>query len=233
MLTATPVALLEGLFYQISPSVLMVDLVAGIVSTSAPFALLRSVAPAHHPSDKSTRYAVRNRPILTDPYTTAFTSVLAATIFAVLLELCFESFLPTFLIGHFEFIRTLEPAHRGSAQLPILLVALLPAGIACRSFLFAPSTSAVASEVKELDTVTSGFSEHVRWNLWGWYTSRQKELITRATVLAALMSAETVVQCAGALQGGELQGGAGYAAVWVVGVAVITGVLDWVGKPSD
>jgi hypothetical protein len=233
VLTATPVALLEGLFYQITPSVLLVDLLAGIVSAAAPFAVLRSIAPAHHPSDKSTKYAVRNRPILTDPYTTAFTSILAATIFAVLLELCFETFLPTFLISHFEQIRTLEPAHRGSAQLPILLVALLPTGIACRSFLFAPSTSAPAKEVTELDTVRGGLVEHVRWNLWGWYTSRQKELISRATLLATLITAETLVQCTGALQGVELQGAAGYSAVWVLGVAVVAGVLDWVGKPSD
>ena len=226
-------ALLEALFYQITPSVLLVDLAAGLISAAVPFALLRSVAPAHHPSDKSTKYVVRNRPILTDPYTTAFTSILATTIFAVLLELCFETFLPTFLITHFEQIRTLEPAHRGSAQLPILLVSLLPAGLACRSFLFAPSTSAPAKEITELDTVRGGLVEHVRWNLWGWYTSRQKELISRAALLATLMSAETLVQCTGALQGVELQGAAGYAAIWVFGVTVVSGVLDWVGKPSD
>lgn len=228
-----PVALLEGLFYKISPSVLIVDLAAGLVSTAVPFGLLRSVAPAHHPGDKSTKQSVRNRPILTDPYTTAFTSVLAATIFAVLLELCFETFLPTFLISNFEQIRTLEPAHRGSAQLPILLVALLPAGVACRYFLFAPSTSAPATEVTELDTRTASLVDHIKWNLWGWYTSRQKELITRAIMLGILMFAETMVQCIGALQGVELQGAAGYAGLWATGVAVVATVLDWVGKPSD
>jgi len=233
ILTAMPVALLEVFFYKITPSVLAIDTLSGLISSAAPFALLRAVAPAHHPSDKSTKHAVRNRPILTDPYTTAFTSLLAATILAVLLELGFETFLPTFLISNFEHIRTLEPAHHGSAQLPILLITLLPAGVACRSFLFAPSTSAPTGEMVELDTRTAGLLAHVQWNVWGWYSSRQKELIGRATVLAALMAAETMVQCTGALDGVDLPGAAGYAGVWVFGVAVVTAVLDWVGKPSE
>ena len=198
-----------------------------------PFYLLRSIAPAHHPGDKSTKYALRNRAILTDPYTTAFTSILATTILAVLLEISFATFLPTFLIREFRYISTLEPAHRGSAQLPILLLALLPAGLACRSFLFAPSTSVAAVDVVELDTQTAGFFEHLGWNVWGWYTSRQKVLFTRTIALAALVSAETFVQCTAALEGVSFLGAVGYAGLWVFGISIVTAALDWVSTPSD
>lgn len=232
-LVSTPVALLQYLFYTIKPEVMAIDVAIGIVSSAVPFYLLRSIAPAHHPRDKSTKGALRNRAILTDPYTTAFTSILATAILAVLLEFSFETFLPTFLIREFTYISTLEPAHRGAAQLPILLLALLPAGLACRFFLFAPSTSVPIAEVAELDTQTAGFVEHLKWNMWGWYSSRQKVLLTRTAVLGILTLTEVLTQCCAALEGISLVGGAGYGGLWVFGYVVVMQVLDWVSKPSD
>jgi hypothetical protein len=228
-----PMALLEGLFMKITPSVLALDALNGVVSTAAPFAILRSVAPAHHAVDKSAKHFVRNRPILTDTYTTAATSILAATIFAVLLEISFATFLPEFLVSHFEHISTLEPAHSGPAQLPILVLGLLPAGLACTSYLFAPSTAAPIKDRVEMDTQTAGFLDHVKWNLWGWYTSRQQELIKRAFVMATLMSTEILVQCLASLDGVDPLGAAGYTGIWTTGVALLTLALDWIGKPSD
>lgn len=233
VLTSMPVILLQGLFYRISPFVLVIDSLNALFSVAVPFSLLRPIAPAHHPGDKSTKTALRNRAILTDPYTTVFTSVLAAAILAVLLELGFETFLPTFLIQNFEHIRTLEPAHRGSAQLPILLVGLLPAGFACRSFLFAPSTSVPAGEGPNFDTQTSGLIDHIKWNLWGWYSKRQKVLIARTTVLTVLVFAETVLECVGVLAGVSVQGALAYAGLWVFGLSIVAEVLDWVSTPSD
>ena len=62
---------------------------------------------------------------------------------------------------------------------------------------------------------------------------RQKELIARSVVMAALMFVETVVFCTASLRGVEVEGALGYAGVWVVGVGLLAGVLDWVGGPSD
>ncbi len=182
---------------------------------------------------------MRNRSILTDPYTTLATSLLGTTIFAVLLQLSFQTFLPSFLIQHFTGLRTLEAAHEGPSGLPALLVALLPAGWAAMEFLFAPSTAAtVAASTapaveSPFDTVRSGFWAHVYWNIWGWYTVRQKELIWRAAVLGALVVAETVVHCYSVMEGVTFVGALGYAGVWGGGVALLGAALDWVGAPSD
>ncbi|KPI35199.1 uncharacterized protein AB675_10154 [Cyphellophora attinorum] len=166
VLSATPIAILQFLFYKIKPQVMAIEIATSVISSAVPFYLLRSIAPAHHPGDKSTKFSLRNRAILTDPYTATYTSILGAAILAVFLELSFETYLPTFLIREFTYISTLEPAHRGAAQLPILVLSLLPAGVAFRSFLFAPSTSVPAVPVNELDTQSAGFVEHLKWNLW-------------------------------------------------------------------
>lgn len=182
---------------------------------------------------------MRNRSILTDPYTTLATSLLGTAIFAVLLEFSFETFLPKFLIQHFTGLRTLETAHKGASGLPALFVALLPTGWAAMEFLFAPSTAATASASTApaveppFDTVRSGFWAHVYWNTWGWYTVRQKELIWRAIVLGALVVTETVVHCYNVMEGVTFVGAMGYAGVWGGGVALVGAALDWVGAPSD
>lgn len=188
---------------------------------------------------RSSTLGLRNRSILTDPYTSLATSLLGTTIFAVLLELAFATFLPSFLIANFTGLRTLDAAHAGPAGLLTLLVALVPAGWACMEFLFAPSTSATSSVAlapgtnAQFDPVTSGFWSHVYWNVWGWYSIRQKELIWRAAVLGALVAAETMVFCTIVLDGVTVVGGLGYSGLWAAGVAVLGGVLDWVGGPSD
>ncbi|KIY01390.1 uncharacterized protein Z520_02942 [Fonsecaea multimorphosa CBS 102226] len=239
LLLDTPPALLLGLFYEISPVTLTSTTLSSVIANSLPYYLLRPLSPSHHPNS-APKSSLRNRPILTDPYTTVATSLLAAAIFAVLLEASFATFLPTWLIVYFTGLRTLEPAHLGPAGLPTLLLALVPAGWACMEFLFAPSTAAagvstgtVAHPSKVFDPSTATFWGHVYHNAWGWYSARQKELITRTGLLTGLMVAETVLTLWGTVAGVEITGALGYAGVWGLGCVVTGAVLDWVGGPSD
>ena len=238
LLISTPTSILQWVFYNIHPSTIALTTATTVLSHSLPYLLFRQVAPPHKKTRTST-FGIRNRSIVTDPYTTLATSLLATTIFAVLLEFSFYTSLPSFLVQHFEGLRTLDAAHAGASGLPSLLVALLPAGWACMEFIFAPSTSATVSTSTApaveppFDTVRSGFLAHVYWNLWGWYTVRQKELIWRASILGALIVAETVVHCYVVMAGVSLVGALGYAGVWGGGVVVLGAALDWVGGPSD
>ncbi|EXJ70170.1 uncharacterized protein A1O5_06238 [Cladophialophora psammophila CBS 110553] len=241
LLLDTPPALMLGLFYQISPITLTSTTFSSMIANSLPYYFLRPLSPSHHP-DSASKSSLRNRPILTDPYTTIATSLLAAAIFAVLLEASFATFLPTWLIVYFTGLRTLEPAHLGPAGLPTLLLALIPAGWACMEFLFAPSTAVagvpasattVAIKAPAFDPATATFREHVYHNAWGWYSARQKELIGRTALLTGLMFAETVLTLWGTVEGVEVEGALGYAGVWALGCVVTGAVLDWVGGPSD
>jgi hypothetical protein len=235
LLIATPQAILLGLFYQISPVTLTTTTLASMLANALPYLFLRPLSPSHTPNS-APKLSLRNRPILTDPYTTVATSVLAAAIFAVLLEASFATYLPGWLITHFTGLRTLDSAHRGASGLPTLLLALVPAGVAAMEFLFAPSTAAPGATVEAapaFDPATSSFAEHVYHNSWGWYSPRQKKLISRTALLTYLMVAESVVQLWGTIAGVELEGALGYASVWGAGTVVVGAVLDWVGGPSD
>lgn len=232
LLMSTPHNLLLSLFYSIRPTTIIFTTVADIISITAPFTLLRQVSPTHalHSAPKGT---VRNRPILTDPWTTVATSLLATAIFAVLLELSFATFLPVHLITHFTGVRDLTVTHLGAAGLPSLLVALVPAGYAAREFLFVSSTGVPSSPGEyTFDPATSDLRQHLYHNAWGWYSPRQKALIGRTTLLAVMVVGETIIQTWGTIKGVEFSGATLYAALWGVGVAVVGAVFDWVGGPS-
>ncbi|KIW35086.1 uncharacterized protein PV07_01806 [Cladophialophora immunda] len=241
LLLNTPTAILVGLFYEISPITLTSTTLSSMIGNSLPYYLLRPLAPSHYPNS-APKSSLRNRPILTDPYTTIATSLLATAIFAVLLEASFATFLPAWLVVYFTGLRTLEPAHLGPAGLPTLLLALIPAGWACMEFLFAPSTAAagvspstgtVANPTPVFDPSTATFWEHAYHNAWGWYSPRQKKLIGRTALLTGLLFAETVLTLWGTVAGVEATGALGYAGVWGLGCVVTGAVLDWVGGPSD
>ncbi|KAJ9609159.1 hypothetical protein H2200_006931 [Cladophialophora chaetospira] len=241
LLLSTPSALLLGLFYKISPATLTSVTLSSIVANFVPNYFLRPISPSHTPNS-APKSAFRNRPILTDPYTTIATSLLATAIFAVLLEGAFATYLPTWLILHFVGLRTLEPAHLGPAGLPTLLLALIPAGYAVQEYLFAPSTAAASSTITvapettpapAFDPATATFLDHIHFNAWGWYSSRQKELIRRTALLTTLISSETVLSTWGSVHGVEIEGAVLYAGVWATGALVTGGVLNWVGGPSD
>lgn len=233
-LLTTPYALLLATFYAVRPTTLLLTSLANLVSVVLPFFLLRPLSPPHHAS-KAAKGTVRNRSILTDPWTTMATSILATAIFAVLLELSFATFLPTWLVTYFDGIRDLSVAHLGPSGLPGLLVALAPAGYAAMEFLFASSTAAappLGAPPYVFDTERAGFFEHVYHNAWGWYTARQKKLIWRTAVLGAMLVGETVIQVSGTIKGVEPVGALGYAGVWGLGIVVLGAVFDWVGGPS-
>lgn len=234
LLLSTPTTILLGLFYKISPVTLISTTLSSILSTSAPYYFLRPLSPSHTPSS-APRSSLRNRSILTDPYTTIATSLLASAIFAVLLEASFATFLPEYLVVHFKGLRTIEAAHLGPSGLPTLLLALLPAGFATQEYIFAPSTakSLPSQPVEAFDSVTASFAAHVYHNAWGWYSVRQKELISRTTILTALVVAQTLLHVGGTLNGVDLDGALGYAGIWGAGAVVVGAVLDWVGGPSD
>jgi hypothetical protein len=232
LLMSTPQSILLALFYSIRPTTILFTTTANIISITAPFMLMRRVAPQHAPHS-APKGTVRNRSILTDPWTTIATSLLATAIFAVLLELSFATFLPVHLITHFIGVRDLTVTHLGAAGLPSLLVALIPAGYAAREFLFVSSTGAPPSPKEyTFDPATSDLRQHVYHNVWGWYSSRQKELISRTTLLAIMMVGETIIQTWGTIKGVEFSGATLYAVMWGIGVAVVGAVFDWVGGPS-
>lgn len=199
-----------------------------------PFILLRPVAVTHYPSH-APRGSLHNRSILTDPYTTISITLLASSIYAVLLELGFRTFVPAFLVTHFDGIRDLSVAHLGPAGLPSLLISLLPAGLASREFLFVPSTASPppqGSSAPTFDPATATFRDHLYENVWGWYNSRERALMVRTAMLVVMVTANTVIRVWSTIQGTDIVGATGWAGIWALGVVGVSAGFAWVEQPS-
>lgn len=230
MLISTPHSLLLAFFYAIRPTTLVWTMLANTLSITVPLAAMRA---AVQPSSATSKRTLANRFILNDSWTTVSTSLLASAILAGVLQLSFATFLPVHLITHFAGVRDLSPTHGGLAGLTKLFLALIPAGYAARVFIFVPSTGTPASTTRySFEPSTSDFRQHVIHNAWGWYSARQKELISRTTLLAAMVLGETIIQTWGTIKGVEFFGAVLYALIWAGGVGVVGTVFDWVSGPS-
>ncbi|KKY16799.1 hypothetical protein UCRPC4_g05756 [Phaeomoniella chlamydospora] len=231
-----PSQILLQYFYSVRPTTLIVSTAINVLSTTLPFSLLRPNHPIHSFSATKQKLIPRlTRSIISDPATTLSTSLLAATIVAVVLEFSFATRLPTFLITHFPGLRTLEPAHKGAAGLPLLLVHLIPLGFAAREFLFVPSAAALPKPIDKaytFDPKTATLGQTIWHNVWGWYSGREKALIRRTILAVGLTSVETAVQIWATVKGAEVEGALGYAGVWGLALAIVGAVFAWVGGPS-
>lgn len=245
----TPKFILLHYFYNITVFTLVSNSTISILSTALPFYLFRPLSAPHakvvaaKPSAK-----LRNRTIINDPVTTLATSTTATITYTVTLLLAASfNYVRSFLVVHFEGLPDISFAQPEAVARTFvaLLIWLAPAGVASTQFLFRPAEGAIASSNaatgvnsialthSHFDPATAGFLQHVYYNGWGWYTSRQKELIRRSTVLAAFLLAETVIHLTSEVRGIDVAGAFGYAGAWVTGTIVLGIVLDWVGGPSD
>ena len=149
------------------------------------------------------------------------------------------------MIVHFDGLRDISFAHSIGSTLPTLFIWLAPAGIATTQFLFRPAEGAVfdspsasgANSVAlthdHFNPETANFLQHVYYNVWGWYTSRQRELIGRTILLGTFLLSETVVHTWGTFTGVDVVGATGYAGIWLSAAILLGITLEWVGGPSD
>ena len=137
--------------------------------------------------------------------------------------------LTLFLINHFDLV-SVELAH--DLYVPTLAGKLLIAGYATRAFLLNPSIAAQpdagsATPVVEFEPATATLPQTVKHNVW-YFSRRTRTLIERTTVLGVFLLANTMLKGA-TLEGAELIGSAGYAAVWIVAANICAWWFVWTG----
>ncbi|KAL4896995.1 hypothetical protein BDV59DRAFT_198440 [Aspergillus ambiguus] len=233
-LTHLPTYALLASFYNVRPTSILLAYTITLVTTSLPFVLLRHPSAVHGDLAHS---SIVNRAILQDRLTTIYTTVAATSIFTTVLYLSYATFLPTRLVLHFHDIPDITAVHAGPEGLPILFLALLPAGCAARDFLFVSSAgSAAASRTAEDDTAGASPAERegeylacaVYRKTWGRLPPKTKVLAGRTLVLAAVLLLNTVVQVAGTVDGVDIEGAAAWGGVWAVGTVVVGTLFGWI-----
>lgn len=225
LLSHGPFLFLLHTFYDISASTAFLSLAINTFTTYLPFRLLRPLSAAHALSSSSFR-TVPNRDIITDCSVQALTTVLAASIYSVVLYAAYITYLPVVLVTYFNDIPSIAAAHESNyiTLLPFTLIA----GLAAKSFIFTPVTAIGADAAMEFDPVTANFWETLMYNVWG-YSARTKAVIKRTATLVILSGVNTFIQVFGTIQGVEPQGAAAYSALWVVAAALTGLALSVVG----
>jgi len=224
LLTRTPYYFLLNTFYNIATSKSLLYLSIDVVSSALPFTLLRTRLPHHTPRSTPT---LPNASLLSDPSIRALTLTASAAAYAIALSISLRTWTPPFLTAHVAGLATVERAHTAP---PILLAAAFtPLGWAASSFLFAAAAAAPADVASApFDPASASLFETLRWNVWAWRRAT-KVLVSRAAVLVLLVGASAFVKVWGAVDGADVSGAAGWAALWALAAAAQGPLLGWIG----
>ncbi len=219
LLSNAPFFLLLNSFYEISPVTAGLALIINTLAIWIPFRMLRDLSPEHAASSLSNKEVV-DQEIITDYTIQGLTTVLAASIYSVVLHAAYVTYLPVSLVIYFEGIPSVAAAHESNyiTLLPLALVM----GVAAKSFIFTPSASIRPEPEFEFDPLTATFGQTLKYNFWG-YSTRVKTVIKRTAVLVLVTAVNTFAQIYGTIEGVQAEGAAAYAAVFVVG-AFLSGI---------
>lgn len=236
LLNNLPHYFLLNYFYGVNLVSAAIPLAIDIAAIASPFALLRSVNPAHaSPALKTTNQAVAQ-----DLSIQALTALFGASVYALVVYGSFSTWLPTFLVIHFDGLRTLDKAH--DSAIPLLLATFIPLGYAATQFVFVPGVGSPANpgitdpSIKPgsapFQPETASLRETLAWNLglskYG-VTDRAKILATRTAILATCVFVNTFVRAFVTIEGAELVGAAGWGAVWATAAGLVGLAYSWLG----
>lgn len=197
------------------------------MSTVLPFVFLRRPSSVHDLSHTPAD-AIPNRAILQDKVTTFSTTLLAASVFSVVLYASFATWLPARLVVHFESLPDISAAHAGPAGLPVLLLTLIPAGWAARDFLFVSSTGYSAKADQSSACEGECLVATISRATWGKLSIKTKVLVSRSIILTFGILLNTVVQVAGTIRDVSIEGAATWGAVWAAAALITGATFGWI-----
>ena len=167
-----------------------------------------------------------NRSVINDFGVQAATSLLAAGVYGIVVEATYRSWLPIYLVTHFDGIRDISALR--NQNFPWLVGSFLPLGFAAKVFLFTPATASKPDnydkEVAKFNPETATLKETVWYNIWG-FSKRTRSLIKRTATLAFVSGLHTALQTF-TLEGVEGLGAIVWSSLWVL-AASSTGVVFW------
>jgi len=195
------------------------------ISIALPTYLLRPIGDVNNPAVR-----IRNRYLLNSTQVSLSNTALAVGVYVVVMF----SFLQTgrlteLLIIHFDL-----PSVQGAyEETPVSLAAkVLAAGVATKAFLLNPSLAATpetgtATPVETFDPATATLPKTIKQNFW-FFSRRTRTLIQRTIVLSLALLTNTVQRC-WTLEGGDIEGAAGYSGIWIMATVICASWYGWTG----
>ncbi|KAK3654391.1 hypothetical protein LTR56_004021 [Elasticomyces elasticus] len=229
-----PLYFLLTTFYGVDAISASIILSIDVVAIAIPFALLRPLNHAHeHGKDP-------NQQVANDRLIFALVGMLGASIYSIVIYTSLYTWLPVYLITHFDTIRSVQRAH--DASVPLLLLSFIPLGWATSQFLFTPSIGSrgnpgltdpkIYPEKTDFDPETATFGETLAFNLGfkGGFTKRAEVLVKRSAVLIVCSVANTFTRTLLTVDGTEPFGAAGWAGVWGLAALLTSVAYGFVGN---
>jgi hypothetical protein len=167
-------------------------------------------------------------------------SVFGAAIYALTLYTSAFTWLPVYMITHFDNLRTLHNERDENLMLQVLLA--VPAGLATARFLFVPTIAASNKLLRALDPVArpakfdsenANLAQTIAYNL-GFgpegFSARTKVLAKRTTVLVLSSFFNTFARVFVTIEGSEFVGALGWSGLWAT-AGLLTGIAyGWVAE---
>lgn len=232
VLSHSPHLYLLGAFYNISPITIITCLVVDSITAYIPLSLLRNTLPTHR--WKAPRGTVADRVVVNDIPARLLVSLLAAAIYGLVVLCSFASWLPVYLVIHFDGIRDISAAH--NASLPLLISLFFPIGAAAGEFLFRASQGTKSDahdlQIASFNPETASLRQTLAYNFWG-FSARTRALIKRTVTVVVITGLHTWLQTYVAIEGVEAYGAAGWSAVWSLAAAMTGWMFWWVGNVEN
>lgn len=234
LLSNLPYYYLLQSFFTLHDEAVVPALLIDTISVAIPFALLRGT-PSR--SDKKVQKQ-SSRAVARDYQILILVTIFASAIYTLTVYTSFWTWLPVYMIQHFDNLRSVGEAREASLLLQV--ATSIPAGVAATTFLFIPAVSASNKLLKALDpiaqkaafdTETADLAQTVAYNL-GFgskgFSARSQVLAKRTAVLAITSFINTFVRTFATIEGSEIVGALGWSSLWAV-ASVLTGVaFGWV-----
>jgi hypothetical protein len=237
LLSNLPYYYLLNAFYTAHDFAVLPALATDLLSIALPFALFtRGSASATHA--RLTRAAARS--IVRDWQILSLVTAFGAAIYAVTLYTSAFTWLPVYMVTHFDNLRTLHHDREENLLLQVLLAA--PAGLATTRFLFVPAVAASNKLLRALDAIAAptkfdsenaNLAQTIAYNLGfgpDGFSARTQVLTKRTFVLVLSSFVNTFIRVFATIQGTEIVGALGWSALWA-GAGLLTGIAyGWVAE---
>jgi hypothetical protein len=208
-----------------------------IAGIAIPFALLRGLRYARGGGQQKTP----NQDVAQDKGVQFTIAAFGASVYALVLYSSFTTWLPTYLVVHFDGLRSLEKIHNSGIWL--LLALFGPLGYAATQFIFVPAIGDAGNpgpipdkkQARQLrfDPENASLAQHFAHNLGlnaDGLTPRGKVLFKRTIILAASSFVSSFTRSYVTIEGTDLLGALGWASVWSTAAALVGVAYAWVGN---
>lgn len=237
LLNNVPHYFLLNTFFGVDYLATAIPIVIDIATIAIPFALLRNLLHARQGGKVKTA----NQEVVQDRGVQYMIAAFGASIYALVVYGAFTTWLPTYMIVHFDGLRSLERAHNTGI---LLLLALFgPLGYAATQFIFVPAVGSVGNpgitdpalhpEKVPFNPETATFRHTLMWNLGlseDAITHRGEILLKRTATLAVSSFISTFVRSYVIIDGTEFLGALGWASVWASAAGLVGLAYAWVGN---